>query len=175
MSALVLEQNSSSVDVRAVLRPYNIQWLFHLQLSRTEWCDDLDLRQPPRGCSRAEGQNVRKGLCKPPWLQECMCVCVRWKLRISNLCCRSSAHSCHLPVGPSSCGSHFLKMHLAPSNVRRFYQLVCSLTIDYILMIKSSFCNYYIMGQYSTSTNTKIRFLLNIFLCECTEMYGLPF
>lgn len=51
--------------------------------SGTEWCDDLDLRQPPRGCSRAEGQNVRKGLCKMLWLQEVVRVLwVRVGLRV---------------------------------------------------------------------------------------------
>lgn len=76
MSILILERNLSSVDVRAV-------WAFTTSLTvlaaalGTEWSDDLDLRQPPQGCSKAEGQNVRKGLCKMLWLQDvCQCVSV---------------------------------------------------------------------------------------------------
>ncbi len=81
--------------------------------SGTGWCDDLDLRQPPRGCSGAEGQNVRDGLCKTLWLQECVCVCrwvrgcvglfvcVRGKVHISDLCCVAFTCSCHLLVGLS--------------------------------------------------------------------------
>ena len=45
------------------------------------WCDGLDLKQRPQGSSRAEGQNVMKGLCKTPLLQECApvseCTCVQ--------------------------------------------------------------------------------------------------
>lgn len=121
MSTLVSEGNLLSVDVRAVLRPLQHSLTVPSAASGTGWCDDLDLRQPA-GCSRAEGQNVRTGLCKMLWIQECVCVwvgvcacvCAKGKVDINNLCCIYFYLLMSPPCGPVF--MLFLQINFAPLN-----------------------------------------------------------
>lgn len=69
MSSLILEPNVSCVDVMCVSQADEQQSLAVVAAASASGTG-LDLRQLPRGCSGAEGQSVRKGLCKMPLLQE---------------------------------------------------------------------------------------------------------
>lgn len=132
MSTLALERKSSSVDVRGCFQDLQHPSTVLGAASGTEWCDDLDLRLPPRGCSGAEGQNVRKGLCKMLWLQECVqvwvgvkcvhaCVCVcGWVSGERYISITCAAWLLHAHVTSLWAGLHAVvtfKDALAPLNV----------------------------------------------------------
>lgn len=126
MSTLVSERNLLSVNVRAVFRPYNLHWLFQLQLQglsdvMTLICGSLWAapgqrdRMSGQVCARCcEFRNV--SVCG--WVYVRACVCAKGKVDINNLCCIYF----YLLLSPP-CGSVFmlfLKICFAPWIVRGF-------------------------------------------------------